>query len=384
MVEGSISGPILFTKDDEGNKVSPLLGLFLSGNYTYQQDPPRLAAYNYARRGARADFGQPLAPEHQFLEVNGALYNADFLTANDFERIPRASTQPTRTPASWPNRREHQRNDSLTFGATGYYSQGSYSYANSLMNWENNLDVTGFDWRAYAKFAQRFVESEDDADASTLKNVFYQVMADYSQSFQRVQDLSHGDNFFRYGHVGTFDVYKRNSYGYDPAGARFVHNGWEDTLVTFTPSPYNPELAAINNQYFSLFDYEPYNAAENGPYESLLTVQNGNALLNGQGPPGTYGLWSYYGAQGNSYSINNTQPASAQQVQLGDHALQMGFEYEQRRDAFFARADRAVDHRSFDHQLAHQELNLNDSTITNQGSAFYVTYGCLTGQPVCV
>ena len=91
------------------------------------------------------------------------------------------------------------------------------------MNWENNLDD---DWRAYAKFAQRFVESEDDADASTLKNVFYQVMADYSQSFQRVQDLSHGDNFFRYGHVGTFDVYKRNSYGYDPAGARFVHNGW--------------------------------------------------------------------------------------------------------------------------------------------------------------
>ena len=123
-----------------------------------------------------------------------------------------------------------------------------------------------------------------------------------------MQDFSHGDNFFRYGHVGTFDVYKRNSYGYDPAGARFVHNGWEDTLVTFTPSPHNPELAAINNQYFSLFDYEPYNAAEDGPYESLLTVQNGNALLNGQGPPGTYGLWSYYGAQGNSYSIsNNTQ-----------------------------------------------------------------------------
>ena len=38
-----------------------------------------------------------------------------------------------------------------------------------------------------------------------------------------------------------------------------------------------------------------------------------------------------------------------------------------------------MDHRSFDHQLAHQELNLNDSTITNQGSAFYVTYGRLIG-----
>ena len=25
----------------------------------------------------------------------------------------------------------------------------------------------------------------------------------------------------------------------------------------YPPSPYNPELAAINNQYFSLFDNEP-------------------------------------------------------------------------------------------------------------------------------
>ena len=69
-------------------------------------------------------------------------------------------------------------------------------------------------------------------------------MADYSQSFQRVQDLEPRRQLLPLRHVGTFDVYKRNSYGYDPAGARFVHNGWEDTLVTFTPSPHNPELAA--------------------------------------------------------------------------------------------------------------------------------------------
>ena len=388
VVEGSISGPILFTKDDEGNKVSPLLGLFLSGNYTYQQDPRPTFGGNYKMRDEVRE--QILAnPLRQNIsssgEVNGALYNADFLTADDFERIPTRLNAANQN-ASLVAKIDVNTNEttSLTFGATGYYSQGSsYSYANSLMNWENNLDVTGFDWRAYAKFAQRFVESEDDADASTLKNVFYQVMADYSQSFQRVQDLSHGDNFFRYGHVGTFDVYKRNSYGYDPAGARFVHNGWEDTLVTFTPSPHNPELAAINNQYFSLFDYEPYNAAEDGPYESLLTVQNGNALLNGQGPPGTYGLWSYYGAQGNSYSIsNNTQfrISAAGSADIGDHALQMGFEYEQRRDAFFSLAPTGLWTIGRLTTNSHiKELNLNDSTITNQGSAFYVTYGRLIG-----
>ncbi|MDA8606201.1 carboxypeptidase regulatory-like domain-containing protein [Flavobacteriales bacterium] len=388
VVEGSISGPIAFSKDDEGNNVRPLLGLFLSGNYTYQKDPRPTFDGNFRMtdEARAAIFENPLRQNISSTgEVNGALYEADFLTASDFIRTP------TRLNAANQNASLVAKIDvntdeytSLTFGATGYYSQGaSYSYANSLMNWENNLDVTSYDWRAYAKFSQRFAEAEDEATSSTLKNVFYQVMADYSQSFQRVQDVSHGDNFFRYGHVGKFDVYKRNSYGYDPIGARFRHNGWEDTLVTFEASPHNPELAAINNQYFSLFDQEAYNPNVDGPYESLLEVQNGNALLNGQGPAATYGLWSYYGAQGNSYSTtNNTQfrISAAGSGDIGDHALQLGFEYEQRRDAFFSLSPSGLWTLGRLTTNSHiKELNLNDSTITNQGSAFYVTYGRLIG-----
>ena len=388
VVEGSISGPIAFSKDDEGNNVRPLLGLFLSGNYTYQKDPRPTFDGNFRMTDeARANiFENPLRQNISSTgEVNGALYEADFLTANDFTRTP------TRLNAANQNASLVAKIDvntdeytSLTFGATGYYSQGaSYSYANSLMNWENNLDVTSYDWRAYAKFSQRFAEADEESTSSNLKNVFYQVMADYSQSFQRVQDLSHGDNFFRYGHVGKFDVYKRNSYNYDPFGARFVHNGWEDTLVTFEASPYNPELAAINNQYFSLFEQEAYNPNVDGPYESLLEVQNGNALLNGQGPAATYGLWSYYGAQGNTYSTtNNTQfrISAAGSGDIGDHAVQLGFEYEQRRDAFFSLAPSGLWTLGRLTTNSHiKELNLNDSTISNQGTAFYTTYGRLIG-----
>ena len=386
--EGSLSGPIAFSKDEEGNNIRPLLGLFLSGNYTYQKDPRPTFEGNYRMTDeARASILQnPLRQNISSTgEVNGALYEADFLSANDFTRTPtrlNAANQNASLVAKIDvNTNEYT---SLTFGATGYYSQGaSYSYANSLMNWENNLDVASYDWRAYAKFAQRFAESDEESTSSTLKNVFYQVMADYSQSFQRVQDLSHGDNFFRYGHVGRFDVYRRNSYNYDASGARFVHNGWEDTLVTFEASPHNPELAAINNQYFSLFDQEAYNPNEDGPYESLLEVQNGNALLNGQGPAATYGLWSYYGAQGNTYSTtNNTQfrISAAGSGDIGDHAVQLGFEYEQRRDAFFSLAPSGLWTLGRLTTNSHiKEINLNDSTISNEGSAFYVTYGRLIG-----
>jgi outer membrane receptor for ferrienterochelin and colicin len=388
VIEGSLSGPIAFTKDDEGNNLRPLLGLFLSGNYTYQKDPRPTFDGNYRITDeARASiFDNPLRQNISSTgEVNGALYEADFLTSNDFVQTPtrlNAANQNASLVAKIDvNTNEYT---SLTFGATGYYSQGaSYSYANSLMNWENNLDVTSYDWRAYAKFSQRFAEAEEASGTSTLKNVFYQVMADYSQSFQRVQDVSHGDNFFRYGHVGKFDVYQRNSYGYNQSGARFVHNGWEDTLVTFQASPHNPELAAINNQYFSLFEQEAYNPNVDGPYESLLEVQNGNALLNGQGPAATYGLWSYYGAQGNTYSTtNNTQfrISAGGSGDIGDHAVQLGFEYEQRRDAFFSLAPSGLWTLGRLTTNSHiKELNLNDSTISNQGSAFYVTYGRLIG-----
>ena len=388
VVEGALSGPILFSKDANGEKTRPLLGLFLSGNYTYQKDTRPTFGGNFKMKDeARAEIlANPLRQNVSSTgEVNGALFNADFLTADDFESVDTRLNAANQS-ASIVAKIDVNTNEttSLTFGATGYYNQGSsYSYSNSLMNWENNLDVMSYDWRAYAKFAQRFVESEEDAGTSSLKNVFYQVMADYSQSYQRVQDLSHGDNFFRYGHVGTFDVYKRNSYGYNAGTGRFVHNGWEDTLVTYVPSSHNAELAAINNQYFSLFDQTPYNQQEDGPYESLLAVQNGNALLNGQGPAGTYGLWSYAGSQGNTYSISNNSQfriSAAGSGDIGDHALQLGFEYEQRRDAFFSLAP--VGLWSLGRLTANshiKELNLNDSTISNTGSAFYVTYGRLIG-----
>ena len=178
-------------------------------------------------------------------------------------------------------------------------------------------------------------------------------------------------------------MYEQNSYGYNPFTGRYVHNGWEDTLVVFEESEFNPELAAINNQYFKLFDYEPYNPFVDGPYESLLEVQNGNALLNGQNPASTYGLWSYYGAQGNDYGVSNNSQfrvSAAGSGDIGDHALQMGFEYEQRRDAFFSLSPIGLWTLARLTTNSHiKELDLSDSTVTNVGTEYYVTYNRLLG-----
>lgn len=397
LLEGSLSGPILFKKDADGNRERPLLGLFLSGNYQSQVDPRPTFGGVYritdeARNRIIADpLRQNVASDGT---INGALYNADFLNANDFETVPTRLNAGSRS-ANLVAKIDVNTSEtmSLTFGGTGAFNrQKNASYRNMLMNWDNNSLVTSYDWRVYGKFSQRFIsDDEDENAASTLKNVFYSVMIDYSKSFQRRQDENHKDDFFKYGHIGRFDVFDQLSYERqfsDNGGFRFVHNGWEDTLVTFTPGASNPELAAINNQYFSLFDPEPYAVNPDGPYTSLLDVQNGNALLNGQLPPRTYNLWTYPGTPtsddgGADYSIvDNSQfrITAAGSADIGDHAVQVGFEYEQRRDNVFTLNPSSLWLLARLNTNAHiQELDFSDSTITNQGTDFYVTYDRLIG-----
>ena len=388
LAEGSISGPIAWRKNDKGEKTDPLLGLFLSGNYTYQKDTrPTFGGVYRMTDSARAEI--LAAPLRQNVsssgEINGALYNADFLTADAFERTPTRLNNANQS-ANLVAKIDVNTNEttSLTFGATAALGRANeFDRGRSLMNWENNNQTTSLDWRGYVKFSQRFEDEEGSQTTGGLKNVFYSIMADYSQSYFKREDASHGDDFFKYGHVGTFDVFQQNSYDYNDLTGRFVHNGWEDTLVTYAPSPYNPELAAINNQYFSLFESEPYNPFVDGPYESLLTVQNGNALLNGQSPNSTYGLWSYFGTQGNSYNISNNSQfrvSAAGSADIGDHALQMGFEYEQRRDAFFSLGPVGLWTLARLTTNSHiKEIDATDSTVTNVGTEYYVTYDRLLG-----
>ncbi|MCB0760730.1 MAG: carboxypeptidase-like regulatory domain-containing protein, partial [Flavobacteriales bacterium] len=397
LIEGSVSGPLLFKKDENGEKERPLLGFFVSGNYTDVVDPrpARGGVYRMKEDTRQELLANPLRLNvSESGEVNGALYNADFLTSDDFEKIPTRLNVGTRSANVVAKIDVNTtKSMSLTFGATGAFNQGnSFSYGNMLMNWENNIQFTNFDWRVYGKFSQRFnSEEEEENSASNLKNVFYSVMVDYTKSFTRAQDETHKDDFFKYGHVGRFDVFTENSYTADFAAngdvpVSYTHDGFEDTLVVFTPSPYNPELAAINNQYFSLFGYEPYDSEnpEDSPYASLLNVRNGNGILNGQTIPGTYNLWNYYGNQADAYSLTDNRQfrvSASGSADIKDHAVQLGFEYEQRKDAGFSLAPTGLWTLARLYANSHiKELNTDSYTISYpEGTVPYITYDRLIG-----
>jgi hypothetical protein len=418
LVEGSLSGPIIFQKDENGKKGRPLLGFFLSGNFTDILDgnPAYGGVYRMKQDARDALLANPLRQNVQENgDVNGALYNADFLTSESFETIP--------TRMNVRNRQANlvakidfnlSQNTTLTFGGTAALRRGrDFDYGNMLMNFENNQRATEFDWRAYAKFSQRFRNAEGEESASNnLRNMFFSAMVDYSSTFDRREDDTHGRSFFRYGHVGYFDILRLPTYTASPSNTFYEQNGWQNVNINYRPSTYNPDLAAITNQYFDLFETNGYvNEVLNGtdviltddpvfdavlnestteieqigndPYSSLENIQGGNGLINGQQPGNTYALWRYIGSQNNNYSETNTNQfrfSGMFSADAGDHALQAGFEFEQRSDAGYFLAP--VGMWQLARQFANfhnQELDENNPSSFNVGSFTYVNYGNLVG-----
>ena len=162
LAEATISGPIAFAKNEDGSRGRPLLGLFLTGNFTSNYDGrPTFGGLNRMKESVRQEFlANPLRQNIDLStgDINGALYNADFLTPDAFEAAP-TRLNAANTSAQLVAKIDVNTSEtvSLTFGGTGLFNRGhNFSYANSLMNWENNSLSTNLNWRAYAKFSQRF------------------------------------------------------------------------------------------------------------------------------------------------------------------------------------------------------------------------------------
>lgn len=383
LVEASLSGPILFRKDSAGNKTNPILGFFLSGNFTHQVD--RRPSY-IGRWKVQDDVKARLIanPLRQTGTGFGAFYNTDFLRTDSLENV---ATHPnlSSTGVSLAGKVDVNTGPSINLsfgGSLDYNRRIGISYANDLLNWDNNAEITDLAWRVYGKFTQRFSSNDqEEGDASVIKNAFYSVMVDYSQFRQTIQDSRHQDNIFNYGYLGKFETFRQNSYEpvLDEFGnvTGFIQNGFDDTLVTFAPAQINQEMAAITTQYFGLYDEVEEN------YENFTQILDGGGLRNGDLPQSVYSIWNNYGSPSNQYSINNQNQfrVTAQgSADIGDHAIAVGFEYEQRVDRFFSIAPVGLWTRM--RQMANfhiTELDENQADTYLQGTLFFTDYARLLG-----
>lgn len=329
LVEGLIAGPLLMRKDSTGKKTKPILGFLLSVNYTNELDSRPANGGTYRIKKEARDYLLE-NPVRASATGAGTFHNANYLRADDFEKTKwRMNAARSTLSASAKIDVNTGPSVNLTFGGSLNYSYGSnYDYTSSLMNFTNFGVFNQLDYRVYGRFTQRFSNNKEGS-SSKVKSAFYSIMVDYSKTKVETYDKNHKYDLFAYGHVGKFTRNFRPTYEFKN-GDYYQTATPEEYLVQFQASETNKALAAITQNYFDLYANDPV-----GNYQTLLQVQAGRALRNGDVPTSVYGIWNNIGTPNNGFGKQEQDQfriTGSGSVNVGDHSISLGFEYEQRWD----------------------------------------------------
>ncbi len=372
LVEGMFSGPLFMKKDSTGAKVKPILGFLVSASYLNELDNRPLNGGSYRIKKEVRDqlLAQPLVANSS---GDGTFYATSLLRKDDFENTKwrmNARNQVLSAQAKIDVNTGPSMN--LSFGGSMNYSDGNiYSRRNSLINFQNFGTNRSLDWRVFGRLTQRFT-NDREGSASKVKSANYSLMVDYSQSRSRSYDPKHGFKVFNYGHVGTFRtnydtslVFVDSLNAYVQQAVPFV-NG-----ITFQASETNPGLAAVTNQYYDMF----------GSARDVEELSNRNGLLNGRTPITVYDIWDNLGAPYNAFGIienNQFRVTGSGSVNIGDHSISLGFEYEQRTDRGWTSGDAgiiAIWNQARLLQNSHiKEIDVTRPTIVQEGAYRKIYY----------
>lgn len=354
LVAGNVSGPLISIKDKSdptGKTKKPIMGYFLAGEVNYVQDPRPSAIGSYY---VKDDILQDLRENPIVQSSDGAsVLRSELIRKSDLEWTAQRKNVRSRGVVASGNLDFYLPADvTLKIGGNiDFNDYRAYSYRGSMFNFDNNGEVVNKTWRVYGRFTQRFTpkapEEGDRRRKTSIGSAFYSIQADYSKFQQQSRDDEHKDELFRYGYVGKFTTYKEKTYAFgtyeDPdlgVVTGMIQGPDRDTLVAFESSDINPYLSAYTQQFYN------QNPEADGRYENLTQInQDRGAIRNGDFPRSVYSLWSNTGTQYNSYSkLDQSQfrVMATGSFDVGNHSISLGFEYEQRKDAFIGYAPYAL------------------------------------------
>jgi len=341
LIEGMFSGPLFMKRDSTGEKVHPILGFLVSVNYADTLDGRPLNGGDYRIKKEVRDelFARPLRPSGN--NEGGYLYRALDLRKDAFEKTDwRMNARGKVFSAQAKIDVNTGPSVNLSFGASMNFNKGTrYDRQMSLMNFDNYGVRQTLDWRVFGRLTQRFANVQEGS-ASKIKSAFYSLMVDYSQANRKEYDDRHKYNIFNYGHVGTFRSTFDRSFIYTDSLNAYVQDAVPyQRTVDFTPSDLNPTLSSVTSQLYA----EMRNTSEDGIlYGNFNAIQNDGGLLNGQSPQRLYEMWENYGAPYNGFlkrERNQFRVSGSGSVNIGDHSISLGFEYEQRVDRSWGNGD---------------------------------------------
>ena len=330
-----LTGPV-WTKTSETGSEKTILGFRLSGFESYVHDPyrrPKDRWYFMSKDDVRQRIEQsPLVLD----PTTGSIqYAASYLTADDFKRVGRK-------PNLWSNTVYLEGGlDFRPTETTALKINGEYIYsigkngslASMLLNNDNNSESKSNSFQIMADFSQRLSSNEG---SSKIKDVVFSLLGSYQRQYSETYNKNFKDDFFRYGHIGTFVTHKRPTYALtkmdiDGDGLEeyvYEQNGWLDYQVDFTPSDDNPGLAAYTNQLYNDEMFADYRSA----WINYVNIRAYNGLINGDTPGSIYGMYTNVGVPSTSFSKAEQQSIYATAkitAGIGKHSLELGFQYDQ-------------------------------------------------------
>lgn len=340
----NLSGPIL--KNSSGQSV---LGYRLAGRYTYRldDDPPAVPLFQVKEERLASLQGNPIIGD-----PNSPLVAADFLTNEDVN-ILQANPNNESSNINFTAKVDALLNEEMDITLTGAFtdSRNRFSPGRSwtLMNSQNNPLATSTTARGNFRFRHKFNNTK-----GIVQNASYTLQAGYEFTSSESADFKHGDRFFEYGHIGTFDVEWIPTFfeQIDPETqtSSLIHTDYLRVLRGFTPGTSNPVLANYNNVLGLNFDESLNGIVGNAVITNRSNqIDNLLALEGFIAPNGIISnvfnnSWNFHtnvGTVFNSYGKNESDVitinanANFDIVPKGDsdrgrHSIQVGFMYEKR------------------------------------------------------
>ncbi len=344
-VEAFFLRPLWIKNKGRGDKEKVKLGYLVSANFNYQAD--RLpSAIGVWRLKPDKQKEIETSPIRQSPAGQGFVPSAEFITQNDLERVSANQNIPA-INTSFLGELNFVPNDRVQILLGAKYDYGNrinYNYGNALFNSANNSQTITHNLLSYLSLTHNFKVK----DSGIIKHAYYSVRVDYQSGWVNTQDPSHGEDYFRYGHIGEFKAYSAPAYefvtGNENTSAdsitvngqtyylknyyRQTGNRLIDTLVTFNRTNTSNPLRA---NYTDLF----YRLSSQGNINSVTDIRSSGAgLVNGQNPIGVYsnmwnnvglGVQGYDKSQREQYGFNATG-----QVNTKKHAIRFGVYFEQR------------------------------------------------------
>ncbi|MFH1118819.1 MAG: TonB-dependent receptor [Bacteroidota bacterium] len=334
----NMQGPLLWSRNENKEKESAILGYFIAGEVSYNKDSRPTATGVYKVKDAKLREIEQNPLRLTGLGV-GTFENYSYIQKSDLEYSKSTfNTNSIDINASGKIDIKTGPNINLSVGGSINYSDGrNFNFYQSMFNYNKNAQVIDNTWRVFGRFTHRFPAAKESK--SFIKNVYYSIQADYSKYNQTVQDPDHKDNLFNYGYLGKYETSTVRSYelGRDTVSGLtgYIHNGFRDTLVAFTPSTVNEITANYTRQYYELYPQTF------GYHDNLSNIILNGGLLNGMNADPVYQIWGSPGGIQSNYTITDNEQYAVNanfSADIGNHALQIGFIYEQRIDRFYTYA----------------------------------------------